>query len=399
MTEPSQRFYRDLTQGDQGDDVARAQRFLIELGYSISEEEQQQKRYGQSMADATARLQNDIASNPFAWIKAFIQSLLTGNSDSFTALTQVSAEDLEEEIIDTQGRASGGRYRVGAGAEDGLGTGRATRVSRTEQRDTAALGALSEGLTAGTGTERAAELAQRFIGQRESGRNGGALVRMANGYTGDPWCGGFVHYLFGQTVPGLYDQANFRSARSFMQEGVEYNAFRPRGSSYQPQVGDAIVFRRTGDPAKGHVGIVTGYDAATRELRYVSGNDGDAVRERTIDLDTPPTRLLGFTDSHALAQAKSIDLGAAVSPQSVLQTQVRPATPVRPPVPTVQRAVQEIAEKPLQTAHKAADEAVRNVKHTVHSAVVAVAHNIDHARDNIAAQLARISIPGFGRNA
>ena len=165
---------------------------------------------------------------------------------------------------------------------------------------------LSRDLTSATNGGRAAELARRFLGQHEVGNNGGALVQLVNGYTGDPWCGGFTHHVLSQTMPGVYSQGDFLRARSYMDVGTDCRAFHPRGQNYEAKPGDVIVFTRGGNSGQGHVGIVTGYDAATKTLTYVSGNDADAVRERQINMDNPPSRLLGITDSEAVARAKGI---------------------------------------------------------------------------------------------
>lgn len=312
MAKTDQLYYRDLGPGDSGEDVARAQRLLLELGYQISEDEKRKQQYGQSTAEAVQKLRGDL-SNPLVILKLLFD-LLTGKSDSLEALLQVSAEDLEDEFIAPDGKPAKGAFFGFGGADDALGTGRALKIGRTEQRNLDALKAFGDGLKSSDTAARTAELAERFLGQHEQGGNAGAIVQLVNGYAGDPWCGGFAHYVFQQTMPGVYNQANFRSARSYVEEGKKFGAFHARGSDYVPGIGDAIMFQRTGDPAKGHVGIVVGYNPQTHELRYIAGNDGNAVRERVIDLDEPPSRLLGFTDSHALAKAKGIDVTKAPVP-------------------------------------------------------------------------------------
>lgn len=152
-------------------------------------------------------------------------------------------------------------------------------------------------------------LANNLVGVAESGTNGGAIVRASNGYEGDPWCGGFMRLLFEENRLGrVYDQGDPLMAQSYMREGQEHGAFRQPGSGYTPQVGDAIVFSSDRGPGSGHVGIVTDV-ASDGTVTYVSGNSSDMVAARTFNVNSPPNRLLGYTDTRALAEAKGVDLG------------------------------------------------------------------------------------------
>jgi uncharacterized protein (TIGR02594 family) len=151
-------------------------------------------------------------------------------------------------------------------------------------------------------------LATALLGQAEEGKNGGAIVRATMGYEGDPWCGGFVRYAFEKAgVFGVYDQSDYRSALSY--RDVAGTAFRERGSGYTPQPGDVVVFSRGGN-GKGHVGIVV--EVNGNEVTYISGNDGDMVKARTFSLNSPPSGLLGYSDTRALAATKKIDLDKPV---------------------------------------------------------------------------------------
>lgn len=157
-----------------------------------------------------------------------------------------------------------------------------------------------------------ARLAESFIGEHERGTNGGGIVQLANGYEGDPWCGGFTNLIMDKFDKRLFDQEDFLSARSFEREAKEWNAFVSAGSgSFDPKVGDVVVFKRDG--GKGHVGIVTGVDA-NGTVTYVAGNDGDAVSARTFDKKNPPESLLGYADVSQMAQNK---LGVAMADGSV----------------------------------------------------------------------------------
>ena len=235
----------------------------------------------------------------------FLFSLLGIDDATLENKLQISREDIQEELGPEDGRAS--RDYSDLGGENGpLGTGRA--ISGTDpvaQLDVAAIESIS--VVGSDVGQRTADLARKFVGQHEVGNNGGAMVRLMMGYEGDAWCGGFAHYILDKTMPGVYDQADFRSARSYADMGKKYGVFHERGDkNYVPKAGDVLVFSRSGDPSKGHVGVVTGYDATTHKLTYVSGNDGNAVREREIDMSNPPRRLLGFTDSEGLAKARHI---------------------------------------------------------------------------------------------
>ena len=153
-------------------------------------------------------------------------------------------------------------------------------------------------------------LATALLGQAETGSNGGAIVRATMGYEGDPWCGGFVRYAFEKAgVLGVYDQSDYRSALSYQRQAEAYKAFREKGSGYTPKPGDVVVFNR-GGVGKGHVGIVA--EVNGNEVTYISGNDGDMVKARTFSLNSPPSGLLGYSDTRALAAAKKIDLDKPV---------------------------------------------------------------------------------------
>jgi uncharacterized protein (TIGR02594 family) len=126
------------------------------------------------------------------------------------------------------------------------------------------------------------------------------------------WCGGFVNYVMGQTVPGLYDEMeNPYMALNYRNFAQEHRAFRedPRAL---PNVGDLVVFNR--GRGKGHVGVVTEVDAGTGEVTYVSGNDNNMVRERTYNVNNPPSGnsrgLIGTVDTPALASARGVRLPA-----------------------------------------------------------------------------------------
>lgn len=157
----------------------------------------------------------------------------------------------------------------------------------------------------------AAKMAEAFVGVKEVGNNGGAIVELCGGRQGDPWCASFINYVFDSAMPGVYNPENTAGAKAVGEYAGRYGAFRSAGSGYTPQVGDAIVFDRGSDPTKGHVGIVTSVENG--KVTYVSGNDGDAVRQREFSLNAAPGDLVGYADTNALARAKGIDIGPSRS--------------------------------------------------------------------------------------
>ena len=159
--------------------------------------------------------------------------------------------------------------------------------------------------------DRTKELAEKFVGQKEDANNNnyGDIVRLSGIAQGQPWCGGFAHYIFGVTMPNVYDQKDYASAISFQKEGEKYGAFHKKSGDYTPEIGDAIVFSRAG--GSGHVGIVTKIENG--KVTYIAGNDGNKVDSNDFDAATPPANLLGFTSSRELAAAKHIDLGNQAS--------------------------------------------------------------------------------------
>lgn len=182
------------------------------------------------------------------------------------------------------------------------------------------------GISSGTSDRalRARDIANSMIGQHESGgQNRGAIVRLVMGGNEGrnfPWCGGFVNYVMDRAAPGLFDQQNYMSALSYRDVAREHGSFREAGSDYVPNVGDVVVFTRGGQ-GRGHVGIVTDV-AEDGTVTYVAGNDGNAVRSRTLDLNDPPSSMLGFADVNALAEARGVDMGRNVARSDVPVNQI-----------------------------------------------------------------------------
>ncbi len=227
-------------------------------------------------------------------------------------------------------------YRTGTG---GMGSARsgAARFSSEPELERIAAGVQGRGTLQGV-----VNLTNALDGQREVGNNGGAIVRATMGYTGDPWCGGYVRYCFEKAgVTGVYDQSDYRMARSYMHIGQRHGAFRGGQSGYQPQPGDVVVFSSSRGANSGHVGIVTA--VSNGQITYSSGNDGDQVQSRTFSASRPPGNLLGYTDTQALARAKGVSLerapvqqAAAVSAGTSVAAPGAPAA--TPPVPRASTA-------------------------------------------------------------
>lgn len=239
------------------------------------------------------------------------QDLGMGPEDMFSMLILgllAEAFGLQGAFSGVLGMMGGGNthgMRTGSG---GMGTARSggmgaassgpAKFSNEPQLERIVQGVQGKGTIAGV-----VNLANALDGQHEVGKNGGAIVRATMGYTGDAWCGGFVRYVFDKSgLNGVYDQSDYVSAQSYMREGKRNGAFRSARSGYQPQAGDVLVFSSSRGAGSGHVGVVVARNGD--QVTYVSGNDTDAVRTRTISLSNPPGNLFGYSDTEAVAKAK-----------------------------------------------------------------------------------------------
>lgn len=146
--------------------------------------------------------------------------------------------------------------------------------------------------------------AEKLVGMREQGDNRGKIIDLIEGQPGQPWCGSFIYRIANDIMPGLYSQPDYTSARSFMREGIEHDAFHTRGSSYVPQAGDVLVMKRGDNSWSGHTAIITGYDEDTKRITYVAGNESDQVKRGSIPLSH--ASVLGVTSTQQLAEAKGI---------------------------------------------------------------------------------------------
>lgn len=284
--------------------------FLGNVGYPIKAEaygatpEQQ----GQALSQGLQSAQQDLGMDPANMLVMLIVGML---AEAF------GLQGAFQGVLGMTGGSGGRGMRTGSG---GMGTTRsgAARFSSEPELDRVSQGISGRGTIAGV-----VNLANALDGQAEVGNNGGAIVRATMGYTGDPWCGGFVRYAFEKAgVTGVYDQADYRSAQSYMRIGKSHGAFRSAQSGYQPQAGDVLVFGSSRGPGSGHVGIVVARNGD--QVTYVSGNDSDAVRTRTISLSNPPAKLFGYTDTEALARSKGVHVQRA--PEQVANPNVRGTT-------------------------------------------------------------------------
>jgi uncharacterized protein (TIGR02594 family) len=268
--------------------------FLQSMGYPIDEKayggnaNQQAQALSQGFSDAQKDLGLDPASMMMMLMLGAIAEAL-GLSGAF------------QSVLGMMGGANTFGMRTGTG---GMGTSRpgVAKFSSEPELERIAAGIQGKGTLAGV-----VNLANGLVGQHEVGNNGGAIVRATMGYTGDPWCGGFVRYTFEKAgVTGVYDQGDYRMAQSYMRIGQQHGAFRGPRSGYNPQPGDVIVFSSSRGPGSGHVGIVTKNENG--QITYVSGNDNDQVQPRTFSLNNPPGNTLGYTDTKSLARAKGKNL-------------------------------------------------------------------------------------------
>ena len=152
------------------------------------------------------------------------------------------------------------------------------------------------------------DIAQGFVGWKETGLNQGDLVRRSLArcvrdgrplgiIEGVPWCAAFV---------GLCDhlagaQHTWRaSVREIVSDAVIARTWR-EASDYEPSPGDLAIFKRDGkDPrlgAEGHVERVERCDA--NSVTTIGGNVGDQVVRHVLSLGTPD--LVGWIVRHESA--------------------------------------------------------------------------------------------------
>lgn len=267
-------FKRDFVLGDTGEDVARLHKMLAFIGFEAGEDDVKNKRFGESTLAAANKMREWMVDHP---VIAFFAQII---------MQFVFGSDVEE-------------------ADPKLNRGASKPIRQYRMATDPELQALEAVSTSKRGLAGVAELASRYIGQRETGNNSGPVVKYFNdGVDGEPWCGGFVHKIMAKAIsPDLFSQNDFLRARSFEDEASRHGAFRKSSQSYRPNVGDVVVFTRGGD--KGHVGIVSGV-SENGTVTYIAGNDANAVRERSFDLKNPPQSLIGYADVQALAKAKGI---------------------------------------------------------------------------------------------
>ncbi len=273
-------FKRDFVLGDTGEDVAVLHKMLAFIGFEAGEEDVKNKRFGESTLEAANKMREWMVDHPvIAFFAQIIMQFVFGS---------------EVEEADPANR-------------------RGDHVPIREYRNgsLAQLQALEHSQFGKRGATAAAQLAASYVGQRELGdTNKGDVVRYFNGESGEglPWCGGFVHKIMSVAIsPNLYSQTDFLRARSFEDEAARHGAFRKTGQGYQPRVGDVVVFSR--GQGQGHCGIVISVEKDGK-VTYVAGNDANAVRATSFNLNQPPASFIGYSDTHALAAAKGIAMDA-----------------------------------------------------------------------------------------
>ncbi len=101
-------------------------------------------------------------------------------------------------------------------------------------------------------------------------------------YTASPWCAMFAAWCASKAGVGLgkaYSKESALVANLWSWYGA--NATRESAFKTTPAPGDFIFFKNSNGTA-GHVAIVTGYNAGTKKVTFVGGNQGDAVTQATV---------------------------------------------------------------------------------------------------------------------
>lgn len=282
-----------LNPGDESEDVRRLRQVLNFFGAGLPD--------GNVYDAATIRAVEDFRADFLDDPETFLDQLKRLVTEFVFRLAY--GKSPEEVIVEVSGQeADVAPLRVD-GLPDGLadeGIDRAYSERYRNQSAGAGQGAL------------AANLASRYLGRREEGGNNrGAIINTIGGVQGQHWCGYFANYIYDQAMPGLFTQPDHARALSFRdftqqieRETGRDDLYRARNeiAAMDIEAGDTIVFDR-GGRGRGHVGIITAVTADS--ITYISGNDGNAVRARTISRSSLPTNVLGVVDVSEMAAARN----------------------------------------------------------------------------------------------
>lgn len=296
-----------LNPGDESEDVRRLRQVLNFFGANLPEG----NRYDEATIAAVDDFREQFLDDP----ETFLDQLKRLVAEYVFRLAY--GKSPEEVIVEVSGQeADVAPLRVD-GLPDGLadeGIDRAYSERYRNQSPGAGQGAL------------AANLASRYLGRREEGGNNrGAIINTIGGVQGQHWCGYFANYIYDQAMPGLFTQPDHARALSFRdftqqieRETGRDDLYRARNeiAAMDIEAGDTIVFDR-GGRGRGHVGIITAVTADS--ITYISGNDGNAVKARTISRSSLPANVLGIVDVSELADARGLsisgrDLPVATTP-------------------------------------------------------------------------------------
>lgn len=133
--------------------------------------------------------------------------------------------------------------------------------------------------------EGAMQIALGEVGVREaSGNNDGVPAQRYSNGQEEPWCANFVAWAFEQAGTPLPGNQESLGSTDYMADQMKaVGAYHASKSGYEPQPGDIIFFGEAGDMS--HVGIVTGYDAATGTVTTVEGNSGNQVAQGSYNIN------------------------------------------------------------------------------------------------------------------
>jgi|GEM_PF-5754404 len=201
---------------------------------------------------------------------------------------------------------NGDRYYVSGGVLQVTETDKYSLVDLAAFRSNsdpryAQLAALYEAPVTGTMRERYVSFSRRMAEARglnteDFGSNTGPMMALAR-CNGLAWCAAQIKMEDDRLTGGqLFNQEGFRMVSSFQAMGIKYGAFHDGSSRETPKPGDILILG-------GHIGRIVGVDG--RNLRVVSGNHGDMVKEYSISLDSAWVRGWVSMDGMLLGKAKA----------------------------------------------------------------------------------------------
>jgi uncharacterized protein (TIGR02594 family) len=135
------------------------------------------------------------------------------------------------------------------------------------------------------------------------------------------WCAAYVDAVLGAS--GNEQRKSLRAA-DFLSYGDEAKT---------PSAGNVVVFKPLAAGSSGHVGIVAGIEGD--RVRYIAGNDGNAVAEDTL----PLSQVAGFRMPRALGGGENNAFGGLPAQSGVASTSTPMQMPdLSPPQPAPEAA-------------------------------------------------------------